>query len=92
MRGILETFYKFTCRFNKSQSVRSDALNTIFYIDEFLKNIKESETAAQAKLLFERHKIKSTIAIIPEGLKKAVYVACGKLEKYISNADRIDAV
>jgi hypothetical protein len=80
MRGILEKFYRFTCRFNKSQSMSSDALNTLFYIDESLKDIKESETAEQAKLLFERHKIKSTIAIIPEGLRKAVDVACGKLE------------
>jgi hypothetical protein len=43
-------------------------------------------------LLFERHNIKSTIAIIPEGLRKAVDVACGKLEKYISNTDRIAAM
>jgi hypothetical protein len=52
--------------------VSSDSLNTPFYIDVLLKDIKEPETAEQAKLLFERRKIKSTIATIPEGLRKAV--------------------
>jgi predicted SAM-dependent methyltransferase len=92
MHGILETFYKLICRFNKSQSVSSDSLNTLFYIDEFLKDIKESETAEQAKLLFERHKIESTIAITPEGLRKAVDLTCRNLQKYISNADLMDAM
>jgi hypothetical protein len=92
MHGVLETYYRFTYRFNKSQSVGSDSLNAPFYMDEFLKDIEESETVEQTKLLFVRHKIESTTALIPEGLRKAVDVASGKLEKYISNADRMDAM
>jgi hypothetical protein len=92
MHGIVEAFYHFSCRFNKSQSVSSDALNALFYIDELLKDLEESETVEQTKVFLNDIRSRVQISVIPKGLRKAVNMACGKLEKYISNADPVDAI
>jgi hypothetical protein len=71
--------------------VRSDARYALFYIDEYLNDIKESETVEQTKVFFERHKIKSTISVIPDGLGKVVNMACGKLWE-VGEVYRMDAI
>jgi hypothetical protein len=90
MKQLLEPFYNFTLKFNRTQACPSEALTTFFYIEEFLRDMGEASTPSAIAAFFARHGMKACRTELSQELRDAAHATCFKLTKYFERADLMD--
>jgi hypothetical protein len=90
MEQLLEPFYNFALKFNRTQTCPSEALTTFFYLEEFLRDMGEASAPSAVAAFFTRHGFKACTTELSQELRNAAHATCSKLTKYFKRADLMD--